>query len=184
MNKRKFADEKEFFAESISSPQTLKILDIGTHLPGRKGLFRGHDYITLNVSSPTDIIGDAHTLPFEDGTLDAIICISTLAYLHSPEQFMDEAFRVLKKGGIIYASALLFHPYNGSDVIPEYWRITKPGIEYLFRKFSRVEIEQARGFFYALGLFIPILRFPLNILDTMISPRNTCNGYSIKAHKA
>jgi methionine biosynthesis protein MetW len=47
-------------------------------------------WLTLDASRP---------LPFDDGSFDAVISLSTLQYLFDPAAFLDEAHRVLRPGG-------------------------------------------------------------------------------------
>lgn len=42
---------------------------------------------------------DAHSMPFDDECFDAILLFEAIYYLEKPEQFISEAYRVLKKGG-------------------------------------------------------------------------------------
>ncbi|OGO02803.1 MAG: hypothetical protein A2Y72_00475 [Chloroflexi bacterium RBG_13_53_26] len=44
---------------------------------------------------------DAHGLPFEDRTFDVVILYEAIYYLAQPEKFVDEARRVLRKGGTL-----------------------------------------------------------------------------------
>jgi len=44
---------------------------------------------------------DAHHLPFRDNSFDAVILYEAIYYLTHPEQFLLEARRVLRKGGVL-----------------------------------------------------------------------------------
>jgi arsenite methyltransferase len=44
-------------------------------------------------------VADAHRLPFADGSFDAAICISVLAFCEDPSRVLSEAHRVLRVGG-------------------------------------------------------------------------------------
>ena len=52
-------------------------------------------------------VGSAHSLPFNDGTFDAIVSIGCFHHTGSVKKCIDEAYRALKEGGI-----LLFMCYN------------------------------------------------------------------------
>jgi len=45
------------------------------------------------------IVGDAHKLPFKNGTFDAVFCLEALEHVVNPVQVFKEFKRVLKKGG-------------------------------------------------------------------------------------
>ncbi|MFC2040952.1 class I SAM-dependent methyltransferase [Chloroflexota bacterium] len=44
---------------------------------------------------------DAHKLPFEDKSFDVVILYEAIYYLVQPENFVDEARRILRKGGLL-----------------------------------------------------------------------------------
>jgi ubiquinone/menaquinone biosynthesis C-methylase UbiE len=44
-------------------------------------------------------VADAHDLPFADGTFDAAMCISVLAFCRDPHRVLSEVGRVLRPGG-------------------------------------------------------------------------------------
>jgi ubiquinone/menaquinone biosynthesis C-methylase UbiE len=46
------------------------------------------------------VINSVNALPFEDNTFDAVLCDWVLEHVSSPEQFLREVRRVLKKGGV------------------------------------------------------------------------------------
>jgi len=48
------------------------------------------------------VVGSDHTLPFEDDTFDAVLCDWVLEHVSSPEKFLREVHRVLKKGGVFF----------------------------------------------------------------------------------
>ncbi len=45
--------------------------------------------------------GDAHCLPFADNSFDVVIATAIIEHLDRPLEMLDQAYRVLKKGGII-----------------------------------------------------------------------------------
>lgn len=45
------------------------------------------------------IVGDAEKLPFKAGAFDIVICYGLLHHMEKPEKVINEASRVLKKGG-------------------------------------------------------------------------------------
>lgn len=55
------------------------------------------------------ILGSATELPFEDNSFDTVIMNDFMEHVSEPEKALQEALRVLKKGGRIYTN---FPPYN------------------------------------------------------------------------
>lgn len=45
------------------------------------------------------LVGDAHELPFENGSFDAVFALEVLEHVFNPHKVMAEIKRVLKKGG-------------------------------------------------------------------------------------
>jgi ubiquinone/menaquinone biosynthesis C-methylase UbiE len=59
---------------------------------------------TADVALPTEFtVGDAHDLPFPDGTFDLCRTERVLRYLHSPETALREMARVARPGGSVLA---------------------------------------------------------------------------------
>ena len=48
---------------------------------------------------------DAHDLPFDDASLDAVILFEAIYYLASPARFLEECRRVLRDGGVVLISS-------------------------------------------------------------------------------
>jgi ubiquinone/menaquinone biosynthesis C-methylase UbiE len=62
------------------------------------------DYVFCNWC---DLTIDAHTLPFKRNSLGNIICVDVLHHLDRPVLFLQEAERVLQKGGRV----VMLEPY-------------------------------------------------------------------------
>ncbi|PIR76929.1 MAG: hypothetical protein COU30_05225 [Candidatus Magasanikbacteria bacterium CG10_big_fil_rev_8_21_14_0_10_38_6] len=93
-----------------------------------------------------DIVGDIHELPFEDNSIDAIVCIAILEHVENPIKATEEMYRVLKPGGMcfIYVPFLFYyHPMKG--YYKDFYRFTYDGLEYMTREFKTVEFCNVRG---------------------------------------
>lgn len=55
------------------------------------------------------VVGSATNMPFENNYFDTIILNDSMEHVDSPENVLDECYRVLKPGGMIYIN---FPPYN------------------------------------------------------------------------
>jgi SAM-dependent methyltransferase len=82
--------------------------------------------------------GDAQSLPFRDGSFDAICCFAALYLIEKPMRALDEIVRVLAPGGRV---ALLSSCHRG----PLPARVTNPVVQTLtgVRIFARDELTRA-----------------------------------------
>ncbi|MEK7108838.1 MAG: methyltransferase domain-containing protein [Patescibacteria group bacterium] len=142
------------------------------------------DYKILDKVSDfnPDIVGDVHDLPFEDGSIDSVICIAVLEHVEEPQKAVREIYRALKPGGMAMFQApfiYYYHPEKG--YYGDFYRFTHDAWEYMCKDFSHVEIARLRGPFSALAKFIPpIANWPLWFwLDTFKPNSRQVGGYSV-----
>ncbi len=95
-----------------------KVLDVGCGDGRAAGLwFQSHDcsYIGVDISAnavrdaqalglDARLIEDASVLPFPDGTFDLVVCIEVFEHLFQPQLAAAEISRVLKPGGVLFAT--------------------------------------------------------------------------------
>ncbi|MDP3954730.1 MAG: class I SAM-dependent methyltransferase [bacterium] len=191
-----FEDKLKFIAENSHS-----ILDVGGGHPfqkimGRnKNILDGKDYKTLDIdeASKPDIVGDAHDMPIEDNSLDAVLHVYVFEHLHSPHLAAKEIHRVLKPGGYMLGIVPFIHPYHArKNGYRDYLRFSKDGLEVLFKDFKEIELFKIGRYFRAAIGFLPFLwRFRKSleaiayVLDRLFikDSRNTTAGYIIFGKK-
>lgn len=150
------------FNEDIASHLHGRLLDVGCGRKQQLFLDKVDEYIgldkeeTLKVNkernnTKADIFGDATALPFPDNSFDCVTSLSLYEHLPEPQQAANEAYRVLKKGGMF---ALTFPFMNRLHTAPyDYYRYTEYGMRHILEKagFKIVKIVDGGGMWKMIG---------------------------------
>lgn len=75
----------------------------------------------LNTHPSSFVEGVGEHLPFRSDTFDAITCLEVLEHSYSPENFVEEVYRVLKPGGV----AVFMAPNEASPTYKTLWTLWK-----------------------------------------------------------
>ncbi|OGY90843.1 MAG: hypothetical protein A3H70_03880 [Candidatus Komeilibacteria bacterium RIFCSPLOWO2_02_FULL_48_11] len=113
-----------------------------------------------------DIVGDIHTLPFADNSIDAFICVAVLEHVEEPQQAVKEMYRALKPGGYCYIYVpflYYYHPMEG--YYKDFYRFTRDGVKYLTRDFKSVEMQNVRGALSTLANLFPLFSKKTKMFD-------------------
>lgn len=112
-------------------PPDLPVLDIGA------GNRKSDDprLVRMDViSTPyVDLIGDAHALPFKDGTFGFVHAAAVFEHLARPWLAAREILRVLRPGGIVFADCNFVFPYHGYPAL--YFNASADGMRVWFEGF-------------------------------------------------
>lgn len=116
------------------------VLDVGSKHSPYLDSIRSKKYLRLDISSASepDIVGDIHDSKLKSGYFDYVLATEVLEHLHDPQRAISEIYRLLKKGGKCICSTRFIYHYHPDPY--DYFRFTKDSLDYLFRKYSRVEI--------------------------------------------
>jgi SAM-dependent methyltransferase len=114
-------------------------LDLGCGLGMYRELFPNRVGFDIAPGPAVDVVGDAHALPFPDGTFDRILCTEVLEHLHTPHTAIAEMQRVLKPGGTLILTTPFVFPLH--DAPHDYYRYTKYGLKHLFRDWDIIELR-------------------------------------------
>jgi len=127
-----FAIHKYMMYDKLKHYQSYfsgKVVDVGAGDQPYRKLFKFlSKYIATNTKTHykdnlnevvqfTDVwIEDASTLPFEDNSLDGVLCFQVLSVIQKPELFFKEAERILLPGGkLLLTTDFLYPTWSKSD---------------------------------------------------------------------
>jgi len=99
----------------------------------------------------TDIIADAHALPFVDECFDGIISMNAFEHYHNPNQVAAELLRVLRPGGWLVVQTAFLQPEH--EYPWHFYNATSEGIKLWFQNFIIDDICISENFnpLYALS---------------------------------
>lgn len=140
------------FARDIAGSFTLAepLVEIGARAAegqegeaDMRGIFRATEHIGCDIQAGpgVDRIEDVHHLSFADDSVGTVICLETLEHVADPLRAVQEMHRVLRPGGLLAISSLMFFPIHAHPW--DYWRFTPEGFDLLLQPFeSRLVVAQ------------------------------------------
>jgi SAM-dependent methyltransferase len=135
----------------LAGRQDLDILDVGCgqkpFYPFFKAVARSYVGTDVMEGNPmVDRVCPVEALDAEDESADVVLCLSVLEHVDDPARAVRELRRVLRPGGVVFATThgcFPWHPYP-----QDHWRWTQTGLPLLFEKdgdFSDVRLFATRG---------------------------------------
>jgi SAM-dependent methyltransferase len=165
------------------------VLDVGG---GRQA---GHDdvwppttrHIRLDVSGVhgPDVQATATRLPLPDAVVDAVVMIELLEHVSDPADAIDEAWRVLRRGGKIIGSVPFVAPVHGDP--SDFYRYSEHGIRHLLRRFEDVRVRALGNHYGAAWAILAARSRAMRILNPLMrqlgrTPDRRCpQGYLFEA---
>lgn len=146
---------------AFSSEMRGVVLDLGGKRENKRGAFQPPEheaqawwYLNLDLSTHPNIFADVTTTPLKRGSVDCILCTEVLEHLKDPQACVDEIHRILRDGGLVFASTPFFYPVHADPY--DFQRFTEDGLRQLFRNFNSVEVDRMGGYVGVLGLMLEI----------------------------
>ena len=145
--------------------------------PGKRGLNVGSGDTNLhpavinldaNPSANSHVCGLAERLPLADNVFDLVITQETLEHVRDPFKAIQEMWRVLRPGGILYCQTPFVIGYHPGPT--DFWRFTREGIQELVEQggFYCCEVTLAVG--PATGFYRIVVEFFATVIARFCSP--------------
>jgi len=136
----------------------LPTLDVGAGSRPYHGLFPNSISFDIDVSRKPDIVGDIHRMEmFQNDEFNCILCTEVLEHCIEPQKAVEEMMRVLKPGGRLILSTRFLFPLH--DTPHDYFRFTKYGLQYLFRKYFIEKIQEEALTMETVGILFQRIAF-------------------------
>jgi len=194
---------KKFIKENIND-ETVAI-NLGS---GNSNISEKITNVDIFPYENVNICCDINNIPLAKASVDVVINIAVLEHVTSPENVVNEIYRILKTGGIVYTYFPFMQPYHASPY--DYSRRTIEGLKILHKMFDikelRIGAGPTSGFLWVLQewlaivfsfgikkihhyvyLLIMVVTFPLKYLDLILSKfhtsKNISSAFTIIAQK-
>lgn len=100
--------------------------------------------LEMNIFTNTDIIADAHNLPFKDNSFDFVFAFNVFEHLENPFIAASEIYRVLKIGGKVIIHTAFLQPLHQEP--HHYFNMTRFGVQKTFSKFKIDKLHVSNNF--------------------------------------
>ena len=90
-----------------------------------------------------NLVADGHQLPLKAGSVDAVICQAVLQHVADPVRCVEEMWRVLKTGGLVYGEVPFMQQVHGGAY--DFCRFSRSGCRRLFRRFEEESSGMVAG---------------------------------------
>ena len=100
--------------------------------------------VEAGIFRNTDVLADAHNLPFKDESFSLCIAMNAFEHYHTPETAAAEIFRVLKPGATVFIHTAFIQPLHEAPY--HFFNATPFGVSRWFREFSDISMATPVNF--------------------------------------
>jgi SAM-dependent methyltransferase len=117
----------EFGAFQVSGQEGFA--DLRPYFPNKK--YVGAD---MRLGTGVDVVLDLHNIALQDESVGTVLCFDTLEHVEDPRKAINEIYRILKPGGILAISSVMYCPIH--DYPSDYWRFTPEAFKSIMKPFK------------------------------------------------
>jgi SAM-dependent methyltransferase len=96
------------------------------------------------IFGPTDVVVDAHALPFGEATFDLVVAMNAFEHYRNPPEVVRQLRRVLRPGGLVLVHTAFLQPLH--EAPHHYFNVTRHGLAQWFEGFETVDLGVSDNF--------------------------------------
>ena len=130
--------------EALAIIRETKGLVLNLSAGGSKEKFDHVVEVEYAIFRHTDVVGDAHALPFDDECFDAIVVMNAFEHYREPHKVAAELRRILKPGGRIHIRTAFLQPLHEKPW--HFFNCTRYGLAEWFKAFETERLWVSKNF--------------------------------------
>ena len=100
--------------------------------------------VEYSIFRHTDVVADAHALPFDDECFDAVVVMNAFEHYREPHKVAAELHRILKPGGRIHIHTAFLQPLHEKPW--HFFNCTRYGLAEWFKSFETERLHVSKNF--------------------------------------
>jgi SAM-dependent methyltransferase len=130
--------------EALAIIRETKGLVLNLSAGGSKEKFDHVIEVEYAIFRHTDVVADAHNLPFDDESFEAIIVMNAFEHYREPRAVAAELHRILKPGGRIHIRTAFLQPLHEKPW--HFYNCTRYGMAEWFKAFETEQFHVSKNF--------------------------------------